>query len=154
MSSAPGKLPFPSFEELSNAHLELCDEVEEEAGAATDGALMLSRMGELIERIAATGIILENASERRSAQSLLDYWATLMRERTGGTRHNATLCRFDPEQAPDLPDSLCPYVGLDSFGEKTAHFFFGRAELVQQLIDEMASHRLIVVVGPSGSGKS
>lgn len=48
-----------------------------------------------------------------------------------------------------------PYKGLRAFGEADAADFFGRAALVDELVDALAAgKRLITIVGPSGSGKS
>ena len=47
-----------------------------------------------------------------------------------------------------------PYKGLRAFDEADAADFAGRERLVDQLLDTIANHRLVAVVGPSGSGKS
>ncbi|CCH32966.1 helix-turn-helix domain-containing protein [Actinosynnema sp. NPDC047251] len=51
-----------------------------------------------------------------------------------------------------------PYRGLEPFQIKDAGFFFGRGELVDRLLAELARRRgtgsPLIVVGPSGSGKS
>jgi serine/threonine protein kinase/DNA-binding SARP family transcriptional activator/WD40 repeat protein len=47
-----------------------------------------------------------------------------------------------------------PYKGLRAFAESDAPDFFGRDLLVGELLDAMATHRLVTVVGPSGVGKS
>ena len=47
-----------------------------------------------------------------------------------------------------------PYKGLEAFGESDAQNFFGRDVLVKELLDRMAAHPFLAVVGPSGSGKS
>jgi DNA-binding SARP family transcriptional activator/WD40 repeat protein/tRNA A-37 threonylcarbamoyl transferase component Bud32 len=47
-----------------------------------------------------------------------------------------------------------PYKGLRAFKESEADDFHGRDALVEELIETLASTRLIAVVGPSGSGKS
>jgi WD40 repeat protein/serine/threonine protein kinase len=51
-----------------------------------------------------------------------------------------------------------PYKGLRAFQQADADDFFGRDELVQELIDHLAvtgnNHDFLAVVGPSGSGKS
>jgi WD40 repeat protein/DNA-binding SARP family transcriptional activator len=47
-----------------------------------------------------------------------------------------------------------PYKGLRAFGRADAQDFHGREELVAQLIEATGTHRLVAVVGPSGSGKS
>jgi WD40 repeat protein len=47
-----------------------------------------------------------------------------------------------------------PYKGLRAFAEVDAGDYFGRDRLVVQLTEQVARHRLTVVVGSSGSGKS
>lgn len=47
-----------------------------------------------------------------------------------------------------------PYKGLRAFGEDDAVDFHGRDALIEDLIQRIAAHRLVTVVGPSGSGKS
>ncbi|MBB5085238.1 nSTAND1 domain-containing NTPase [Nonomuraea endophytica] len=52
----------------------------------------------------------------------------------------------------------CPYPGLDAFGPGSAHWFFGReeatAELTMRLAARMDGGGPLVVVAPSGAGKS
>lgn len=47
-----------------------------------------------------------------------------------------------------------PYKGLDAFGEGDADDFFGRDELVQEILERLANSSFLTVIGPSGSGKS
>ncbi|WP_188298958.1 helix-turn-helix domain-containing protein [Streptomyces sp. CBMA156] len=47
-----------------------------------------------------------------------------------------------------------PYLGLAAFGTADADLFFGRSELVGDLVRLVDRHRLTAVVGASGSGKS
>ncbi len=47
-----------------------------------------------------------------------------------------------------------PYKGLRAFGESDAVDFHGRVGLVDDLLQKVTDHRLVTVVGPSGSGKS
>ncbi|MEV6908040.1 hypothetical protein [Amycolatopsis sp. NPDC051071] len=47
-----------------------------------------------------------------------------------------------------------PYVGLAAFGSGDAHRFFGRKQLVADLVAHCDEHRLVAVVGASGAGKS
>jgi len=62
---------------------------------------------------------------------------------------------------PDVQDTvretrskICPYRGLLYFREEDAPFFFGRAEDIAKLVQKVNQHRLVAVVGASGSGKS
>src|SRR5918996_2712516 len=56
-----------------------------------------------------------------------------------------------PAAAPPPP---CPYPGLESFSEKNAGYFFGREEEIETLLQDLGRLRFLVVLGPSGSGKS
>jgi hypothetical protein len=47
-----------------------------------------------------------------------------------------------------------PYKGLEAFSESDSGDFFGRTQAVADLVAQVAAHRLVAVVGPSGSGKS
>jgi WD40 repeat protein/class 3 adenylate cyclase len=47
-----------------------------------------------------------------------------------------------------------PYKGLRAFEEGDAADFFGREELIGQLVERLGTMRFLAVVGPSGSGKS
>ncbi|HLB04703.1 MAG TPA: BTAD domain-containing putative transcriptional regulator, partial [Gaiellaceae bacterium] len=70
---------------------------------------------------------------------------------------------ISPERAAEAPTAppveiRNPYKGLRPFAEADAHDFFGREAFVGRLLDRWrqptAPERLLVVVGPSGSGKS
>jgi hypothetical protein len=55
------------------------------------------------------------------------------------------------------PFAICPYVGEAAFEERHAPFFFGRAEEAEQLVTLLAGvgpHRLVIVSGDAGSGKT
>ena len=99
------------------------------------------------------GVVIDTDDDRNSVQNLLDYWANILL-RSGRTAPEATLANFDPQYAPSLPDELCPYRGLEPFGPSDADSFFGREPLIEQALKLASEHRLLAVVGPSGSGKS
>src|SRR5918996_3718207 len=58
--------------------------------------------------------------------------------------------------APPVPGAIArnPYKGLRAFEEGDAPDFFGREELVEELVKRVKQSRFVAVVGPSGSGKS
>lgn len=56
--------------------------------------------------------------------------------------------------AAERAAALCPYRGLEAFREEHAAFFAGRAAFASELFKFTVGKELIVVVGPSGSGKS
>ncbi|WP_328491705.1 XRE family transcriptional regulator [Streptomyces sp. NBC_00414] len=47
-----------------------------------------------------------------------------------------------------------PYVGLAAFQQADADAFFGREKLTGRLVGHLAEKRMLVLFGPSGSGKS
>ena len=47
-----------------------------------------------------------------------------------------------------------PYKGLRPFGEADASDFYGRENLVEEMLGRLGENRFLMVVGPSGSGKS
>lgn len=51
-------------------------------------------------------------------------------------------------------DAQAPYRGLARFEPADAKMFFGRGDLAAQLAERVHAHRLVAVVGASGSGKS
>jgi WD40 repeat protein/class 3 adenylate cyclase/tRNA A-37 threonylcarbamoyl transferase component Bud32 len=53
-----------------------------------------------------------------------------------------------------LPATECPYRGLLAFEPEDRDYFFGREEVVAELVGRLAPGRLLAVVGASGSGKS
>jgi energy-coupling factor transporter ATP-binding protein EcfA2 len=59
-----------------------------------------------------------------------------------------------PDDLIELDKVICPYVGLQTFEEKHADFFFGRQADTQRLKEKLKSTRFLLVTGPSGSGKS
>jgi DNA-binding SARP family transcriptional activator/WD40 repeat protein len=71
----------------------------------------------------------------------------------------ARILRQDPALL-DIPDRLggtaatCPYRGLRPFDAEDADFFFGRSAVVAEAVRRLAEFPLLLVLGPSGSGKS
>jgi WD40 repeat protein/DNA-binding SARP family transcriptional activator len=49
---------------------------------------------------------------------------------------------------------VCPFKGLASFEVADAPYFFGREQLVAQLVARLVGAPMLGVIGPSGSGKS
>ena len=51
-------------------------------------------------------------------------------------------------------EATCPYKGLAAYQTEDAHFFFGREALIDEIVRRIQLNRILVVGGPSGSGKS
>ncbi len=101
----------------------------------------------------ATGALLDRRAERRATQSLLDYWVAGLYQ-AGATEPAVSLAPFDVLVAPELPDESAPYIGLDAFDEATEDRFFGRSEIIAEMLQQLQQSRMLAVVGTSGSGKS
>ena len=140
---------FPSFAALRAAHNALLKH-HRQSGNTPE---ILAEIETFIRRGQATGTLLDAEDHRWDSQGLLDYWSAVM-YRSGHQPPEATLDEFDPTLAPELPDALCPYVGLDAFREANHALFFGRERLVKEMVSLLEKNRLLAVVGPSGSGRS
>jgi WD40 repeat protein len=70
----------------------------------------------------------------------------------------AALERVRRVPGPRPNDSAIPFRGLASYEPEHAEYFFGRDALTAELVDLLTEHgrlgRPVIVVGPSGSGKS
>ena len=51
-------------------------------------------------------------------------------------------------------ETPCPYKGLAAYQPEDARFFFGREALIDEIVRRIQLNRVLVVGGPSGSGKS
>lgn len=140
---------YTSLHALRAAHVRLLAQERTESGRPE----FVERVREFLYQGSATGALLYDHNDRRAAQSLLDYWAAGLYV-PGDGLPMAVLEPFDLSIAPELPDTPAPYIGLDPFDEQTRDRFFGRAELVDAMIQQLHSRRMLAVVGTSGSGKS
>jgi hypothetical protein len=117
---------------------------------------------ELSHRAHYSAAALSDAAGGRKLPSLaltLAYVAACDGDTESWTRRwHDVAAELTAEPAPDAgrggPTELAPYVGLAVFQREHADRFFGRERLVGALVDRVAHHRFVVVVGPSGSGKS
>src|SRR5689334_9105613 len=119
---------YPSLAALQAAHNDLLQRQRQEA----DAPAFLADVAGFLREGAAIGALLDIDADRRTAQGLLDYWVARL-YRVGAEPPDATLAEFNPALAPDLPDDLCPYLGLDAFREADGDKFFGRNDLITSL---------------------
>jgi formylglycine-generating enzyme required for sulfatase activity/energy-coupling factor transporter ATP-binding protein EcfA2 len=143
--------PFHSLITLREAHRDLLHWRRDETAEIDDQ--FYEAVGSFVQRAQAAGAIFDREADRRAVQSLLDYWDNELYH-AGHDVPESILAEFDPLRQPDIPDEHCPYVGLEAFAESQQSLFFGREPLVEQLMETLASSRLVALIGPSGSGKS
>lgn len=140
---------FTSLSVLRSHHRKLLERRGKD-GQTTE---FLDDVATFVQRGVATGVLLDTRSDRWQAQNLIDYWANELyhaRRKASET----TLVPYDPNLAPELDDSLCPYLGLQTFGYSQHALFFGRTALIAEMIEKLKYSRFLAIVGPSGSGKS
>jgi hypothetical protein len=140
---------FPSLSALRSAHSDLLKR-QAKNGDTQDFWIAVE---DFLQRGQETGAFLDSPEDRWSAQSALDYWASAL-FRVDGREVDPILAELDPTLAPELDDSLCPYVGLEAFRESQHELFFGRSRLIGDMISCLKENRLLAALGPSGSGKS
>jgi WD40 repeat protein len=64
------------------------------------------------------------------------------------------LCRELGTPPPQPSPLLCPYPGMRPFTQEETHLFFGRRRERDDLVHRLVGQRHLVLIGPSGSGKS
>ncbi len=141
--------PYTSLTELRDQHKLLLEQRRSEG----DTLEFVQAIIRFIERGSATGVLLDTEEARWDAQNLLDFWSNELHHLQQEVP-DATLAEYDPDQAPELADDLCPYLGLDAFEERQKNLFFGRERLETAMIAVLEHGRSLAIVGPSGSGKS
>lgn len=156
MPDAAGALVSPaefrSLNALRAAHTELLREL----GRHDDDSLpepFIAQIREFLQRGEATGVLLDVDEDRTDAQTLLNYWTTVLYG-AGVVARPTLLADFDPAASRQIVGDISPYVGLRAFVQKEGPVFFGRRPLVQRITAWLESHRFAALVGLSGSGKS
>ncbi|MCA9942797.1 MAG: SUMF1/EgtB/PvdO family nonheme iron enzyme [Anaerolineales bacterium] len=145
-------IPFMSFTSLRDSHRALLKQRRKQKEAEDESAFW-DEVTEFLHRGEAAGAFIDNTEDREAAQSLLDYWHNQLFH-AGKETPEAVLDEFDATTQPEIPDSRCPYIGLEAFNDENKHLFYGRDQLIRELLDQVLVSRLVTAVGPSGSGKS
>lgn len=145
-------VPFDSLRALADSHTELLR--RELSSENTLDSSFLADVRELIERGRATGAVLDSVSERRTAQSLMNYWVTVLYRAGQEGLGNAILVPYAEPERFDQATAQYPYVGLSPFTEADQDRFYGRLGVTTRLIKRLEENRLAIFVGPAGSGKT
>jgi hypothetical protein len=152
-SNADATAPFGSLFELRRAHSELMRSARDRAHISE----FTQRVRDFLARAAATGAVLRASDEREAAQNILDYWNASLLTMRGVDRSLFTTTQLEPVDeslTPDLSNKPNPYAGLTAFDEKSADQFHGREEALRILLEKIKRHPLVLIIGPTGSGKS
>jgi len=148
-------IAYSSIADIRDVHRKLQRQYKDRGSAEE----ILREIEQFIEEARKAGRQIGDEDERWTCQGYLDYWATTLYSHSDNVP-NAELEPFDEDSAPTLSEAECPYVGLRAFEKEDAALFFGRetdsANLTKLLLSTKSSlqDRIVVVTGPSGSGKS
>ena len=145
-------IPFMSFLSFRDTHRELLKR-RRDYDKGNEPAEFWQDAYEFLERGEAAGQFLDNDEDRDAAQNLLDYWQNQLFH-AGRDTPDAFLQEFDPMLQPEIPDERCPYIGLNAFDDQNEHLFYGRSQLISDILNHIMVSRLVAAIGPSGSGKS
>lgn len=132
-----GAAPLPSLIGRAGALPEGLDAVLARAAAIRDGFPTVADF--VLAWRAATG---------RAARA---EWPSISEERRSSDSGRRLAAR---QLSRSAVAGVNPYLGLRAFDEADAHHFFGRDGAADQVAHLVRAHRLVTVVGPSGSGKS
>ena len=79
---------------------------------------------------------------------------TDVRQDPAGLQRLLAAVRREALDADAVRNAICPYKGLDAFGEEDAELFFGRDKEAEELLTTVREHNIAAVIGRSGTGKS
>ena len=111
---------YCSFVTLMDAHNELL----QRQSKGPDREDYLTTVQDFLKKAQATGAVLQNPEERYTAQSLLNYWTTVLYRADIAYSNEPTLAAFDPRITVEIEDQDCPYPGVRAFKEEEQKFFF------------------------------
>ena len=140
---------YCSFVALMDAHNELLQ--QQSKGDRED---YLTAVQDYLKKAQATGAVLQHPEERYTAQSLLNYWTTVLYRADITYSDELTLASYDPLATVEMEDQDSPYPGVRAFKEEEQKFFFGRQRQTNYMLSRLREDRLLALVGPSGSGKT
>ncbi len=141
--------PYPSLNALRNKHRGLLQKRRKD-GITPE---FIEEVTAFIYRGKATGVLLASESDRFDAQNVLDFWENELHH-VQRDAPEPTLADYDPSLAPELDDSLSPYIGLEAFDAQNKSLFYGRERIVNDMIKRLEHGRFLAISGASGSGKS
>jgi WD40 repeat protein len=142
---------FPSLDAMRSVHGSM---LKRKSEAAEDAGFQ-EQIVAFIHSAQATGAVLDSDRDRHSAQTLIDYWVTLLFRATRQDRPETVLDEFDPRlSAHELRDDQYPYGEPSLDDNNQGRLLLGTHRLVRQCIEQLEDRRLVAIVGPAGSGRS
>jgi WD40 repeat protein len=146
-SQAPA--PFLTLAQLRDEHTLLTARFRSQPGEPA----VINAAESFIARCGATGTVLDSSAERAAAQTMLDYWATVLFRHTSKFVET-TIDEFRPSGDRVLDERDCPYPGIEPFDAGRRTLFHGRQSLVAELVALLQQQDCVCLVGEAGVGKT
>ena len=138
----------------SAEHLQAFQAYETRSQHTREGAAFAMRIRRWLRKCVTHGRYLPNGSpERRALRALVDEWNSRLSDAGHLLDGLDELASFDPTAGVVL-DIECPYPGLDAYRQDRQDSFEGRDQLSERYARRLEARRVLLVIGPSGSGKS
>ena len=155
-----GQLRLAAEEDLLQARLDCGDH----AGVATDGTVLTGQQPFRERRWALLALAQYRSGRQADALASIRSARRALGQELGldpGSELVALESRIlaqDPGLATDhearMADASCPWKGLAPYGDRDGDTFFGRDADIAACLARLEESPLLVVTGPSGSGKS
>lgn len=150
LSSGKGDAgPFESLEEMRAAYNGLVRGYGEMRGGEPP-ADFLRRLNQFIARGRETGTLLDDPRDRLDAQSMLNFWATILyryRQTPEDEPAVTTLLAFGSSRPDGAAASSAPFLAPPESGE-----YVGRAGFLADLKQQLGTRTAIALYGPLGAG--
>lgn len=132
-SAANGQnVPFPSLDELRDAHYELLETADADAEpSSAETAARERRIADFISRAAATGALLDAPADRKTAQSFIDYWVASF----------YTSARYEPDPGTSSPEPT-RYSSLTRLAPFNTDLVRGVEQQGERILAELSSKDL------------
>ena len=138
----------------SAEHLQAFQALQSRSPHEREGAAFAMRIRRWLRNCVSHGRYLPNGSpERRALRALVDEWNSRLSDEGHKLEGVDELASFDPDAGVVL-DTDCPYPGLDAYRDDRQYSFEGRDLLSERYVRRLEAHRVLLIIGPSGSGKS
>lgn len=110
------------------------------------------RVRTFIGKACRTGRILDEDSERFTAQRLVTYWVNVLSRANEAVPDETLLLDYDETVVVTLDEGKRPYVTPTEFETASADLI-GWKRLIRECVGRLAKNRLVAVIGPAGSGR-
>ena len=141
---------MPHIKKCRMSHLQLSEEYDQAGDRISEATR--PRFEEFIGRAVATGVLLESASERRSAQGLIDYWTSQLQAAGGAeSLRSMPLRRYDPGQGLSSRRAPVPTWAWSPTPPPMPTASSVARSFARQVIADLRRFRIVLLQGPAAA---